>query len=214
MEVGQPAGQPERPAAQAPGLPATPDQVLDFWFGLPGTPGHGSVRRIWFTKDAAFDRQVRERFLPTVEAAERGALDGWDAPGASAEQRAALVIVCDQFPRNLFRGQARAFALDARALAVARSMVARGEDRALSPLQRWFVYLPFEHAESREDQRESLRLFGLLRDDPAAGQAWDWAVRHAEVIERFGRFPHRNAALGRASTPEEIAFLRQPGSRF
>lgn len=197
-----------------------PRQVLDFWFGDADDPGGADpvaqerVRRRWFTKDASFDAQVRERFLPLVEAAERGGLAAWDDERASASDRLALVLVCDQFPRNLFRDEARAFALDARALATARRMVARGDDLALPPVRRWFAYLPFEHAESREDQRESLRLFGLLRDDPVAGQAWDWAARHADVIERFGRFPHRNAALGRASTPEEMAFLREPGSRF
>lgn len=193
---------------------ASPDEVLAFWFGAPGSAQHGTVRAQWFTKRDAFDEEVRRGFLPTVEAAERGELVEWDGQAATPRHRLALLIVCDQFPRNLFRGQPRAFGLDARARETARAMVARGDDLQLAPLERWFVYLPFEHSESRDDQRESLRLFGLLRDDPLAGGGWEWAVRHAEVIERFGRFPHRNAALGRADTPEEADFLRQPGSRF
>lgn len=190
-----------------------PADVLAFWFGAPGSPEHGTVREHWFAKRDAFDEQVRRRFLQTVETAERGGLADWD--DASVPWRTlALLIVCDQFPRNLFRGQARAFGLDERARSVARAMVDRGDDLRLAPLERWFVYLPFEHSESLPDQRESLRLFAQLRDDPLAGGGWDWAVRHAEVIERFGRFPHRNAALGRTSTPDEDDFLRQPGSRF
>ena len=173
-----------------------------------------SIRPKWFAKDDAFDEQVRRRFLGLVQAAEAGGLGDWDDDRASPADRLALVLVCDQFPRNLFRGQARAFALDARALAVARGMVERGDDLTLPPVRRWFVYLPFEHAESLADQHESLRLFGQLRDDPQAGQAWDWAVRHAQVIERFGRFPHRNVALGRDTSPEEAKFLQTPGSRF
>lgn len=196
------------------GSTASPADVLAFWFGAPGSPEHGTVREHWFAKRDAFDEQVRRLFLPTVQAAERGGLADWDDEAAGPSRRLALLIVCDQFPRNLFRGQARAFGLDGRARSVAGAMVARGEDLRLTPLERWFVYLPFEHSESPRDQRESLRLFAQLRDDPAAGGGWIWAVKHAEVIERFGRFPHRNAALGRASTPDEDDFLRQPGSRF
>jgi len=108
----------------------------------------------------------------------------------------------------------RAFAFDPRALATARALVAAGRDRALAPLERVFVYLPFEHSESLDDQHEAVRLFTTLRDDPQAGGYLEWAVKHFEVVQRFGRFPHRNEALGRASTAEEIAFLAQPGSRF
>lgn len=193
---------------------ASPAQVLASWFGEPGA--EPAVRPAWFRKDPAFDDVLRAAFLPTVEAAARGGLEDWTlAHGALDPQGTlALVLVCDQFPRNLFRGSPRAFALDARALALARRLVDAGADRALAPLQRWFAYLPFEHAEDLGAQRESLRLFGQLRDDPLAGGAWDWAVRHHDVIARFGRFPHRNDVLGRASTPQELDFLRQPGSRF
>ena len=126
----------------------------------------------------------------------------------------ALLIVLDQFPRNMFRGTPRAFAADARALALARDAVGRGFDEVLLPVQRWFVYLPFEHAEDLAMQRESLRLFERLATDAAGAGTLTYAMRHYAVIERFGRFPHRNAILGRASTPEELAFLAQPGSSF
>jgi uncharacterized protein (DUF924 family) len=186
-------------------------EILDFWFGAPGSSERGRACEVWFRKDAAFDDTIRARFGAVVDEAAAGGLTGWDTsdPGALA-----LLVVCDQFPRNLFRGEARAFALDPRALATARRLVAAGRDRALAPLERVFVYLPFEHSESLDDQHEAVRLFTTLRDDPQAGGYLEWAVKHFEVVRRFGRFPHRNEALGRVSTPEEIAFLAQPGSRF
>lgn len=123
-------------------------------------------------------------------------------------------MVLDQFPRNLFRDDARAFATDARALACAGSMVGRGWDRALAPLERWFAYLPFEHAEDPAQQERALALFGELAGEADCADTLEWARRHHAVIARFGRFPHRNAALGRTSTAEELAFLQAPGSRF
>ncbi len=188
-----------------------PGEVLDFWFGAPGSPEHGRVRDAWFRKDADFDASIRERFGDAIETALAGGLQDWaQAPGSAL----ALVLVLDQFTRNVFRGSPRSFAGDTRALALARAIVARGWDAGLAPVRRWFVYLPFEHSEALADQRESLRLFATLRDDPQAGSAWEWAVRHHDVVARFGRFPHRNEILGRPSTPEETEFLRQPGSRF
>jgi len=192
-------------------VPPRAAQVLAFWFGEPASAAYGRERPEWFRKDPAFDEAIRTRFGDLVQQARAQGLQEWARQPASA---LALLLVCDQFPRNLFRGQADAFALDARALALARDVVAHGWDVTLPPVQRWFVYLPFEHAESIEDQREALRLFGMLRNDPQVGGAYEWAVRHFEVIERFGRFPHRNAALGRASTAAEIDFLKQPGSGF
>jgi len=185
--------------------------VLDFWFGEPGSSERGRAREVWFRKDAAFDDTIRARFGAVVDEAAAGGLAGWDRSDTGA---LALLVVCDQFPRNLFRGEARAFVLDPRALATARDLVATGRDRALAPLERVFVYLPFEHSESLDDQREAVRLFTTLRDDPQAGGYLEWAVKHFEVVRRFGRFPHRNEALARVSTSEEIAFLAQPGSRF
>jgi uncharacterized protein (DUF924 family) len=186
-------------------------EVLEFWFGAPGSPEFGRPRAAWFVKSAEFDALIRDRFLATHEAAAAGALDAWSTGPLGA---LALAVALDQFPRNMFRGTPRAFAADARALAVARGAVARGFDEVLLPVQRWFVYLPYEHAEELAAQRESLRLFERLAVDAAGAGTLTYAMRHYAVIERFGRFPHRNAILGRASTPEELAFLAQPGSSF
>ena len=190
-------------------------EILDFWFAPPDSPEHGRPRASWFQKSDAFDAEIRERFLATHEAARDGALDAWRARPLSA---LALAVALDQFPRNLFRGDPRAFAADARALEHARGVVAAGFDRALLPVQRCFAYLPFEHAEDLAAQRESLRLFESIcaesPGDPNAASTLTYAMRHYAVIERFGRFPHRNAILGRSSTPEELDFLQQPGSSF
>jgi uncharacterized protein (DUF924 family) len=190
---------------------ATAAEVLDWWFGAPGTVDYGQKRALWFTKSEATDEAIRSRFGATVEAALRGELAAW-AHG-DARTALALIVVVDQFTRNIFRNSARAIAGDATALALARQMVADGRDRQLLPVERGFAYLPFEHSEELADQHESLRLFGLLAE---AGHPdlLVWAQKHYEIIVRFGRYPHRNAQLGRASTAEEIAFLSQPGSGF
>jgi uncharacterized protein (DUF924 family) len=190
---------------------ATAGDVLDYWFGAPGTAGHGPTRPLWFTKSADTDEEIRSRFGATVETALRGDLDGWADGGAGGAL--ALIVVLDQFTRNVHRDSARAFAGDARALALARRLVEAGADRELPPLQRWFAYLPFEHSEDLADQRESLRLFGELAQEGLA-EPLVWAQKHYDVVARFGRYPHRNELLGRPSTPAEIEFLRQPGSRF
>jgi uncharacterized protein (DUF924 family) len=187
------------------------EAVLAFWFGEPGSAEDGTSRTAWFLKDPAFDEVIRARFGALVDEALAGGLRGWPATLRGA---LALLLVCDQFPRNLFRGEARAFALDARALQTGRDLVGRGVDATLTPVQRLFVYLPFEHAESMAEQRESVRLMRGLDLHPVTVGLSGWADRHLEVIERFGRFPHRNEALGRASTAQETAFLAQPGSRF
>jgi uncharacterized protein (DUF924 family) len=185
--------------------------VLDFWFGPPASPELGRPRTCWFEKSDAFDAEVRARFGSLLGKANAGELDHWtDTPFAAL----ALTVVLDQFPRNACRGTPASFASDARALAVARSVIRRGFDRLLLPVQRWFVYLPFEHAEDLAAQRESLRLFGMLTGDPASESTIDYARRHYDVVARFGRFPHRNAILGRTSTEEETAYLEQPGSGF
>ncbi|WP_322033336.1 DUF924 family protein [Paraburkholderia sp. J76] len=193
-------------------LDARARDVLDFWFGAPGSEEFGSERKMWFRKNAAFDATLRERFGALLDAACAGELDAWcETP----EGALALVIVLDQFSRNCHRGTPRAFCADDKALRIARAMVASGADRRLPTLQhRSFAYLPFEHAEDAEAQRESLRLFGELAQDPEAKDYYDYAVRHANIIERFGRFPHRNGQLGRVSTDEETAFLRERGSSF
>jgi uncharacterized protein (DUF924 family) len=187
------------------------DEVLDFWFGAAGSEQFGRAREFWFTKSAATDDLIRNRFGASVEAALRDGLQHW-ADG-EARSALALILLLDQFTRNVLRDSARAFAGDGAALAVAKRLVADGRDRQLAPVERWFAYLPYEHSERIEDQRESLRLFGELAKEGLA-EPLVWARRHYEVIARFGRYPHRNELLGRPSTAEEIEFLRQPGSRF
>jgi len=187
--------------------PLIAQAVLDFWFG-----DGDAARGEWFRKDAAFDASIRERFGALLERALSGDLPDWQQ---SPETALARIVLLDQFTRNVFRDTPRAFAGDALALAAARRMVADGRDRALSPLRRAFVYLPFEHAEDLAAQDEAVRLFSeLAAEKPELADMLDYAQRHHAVIARFGRFPHRNAVLGRASTAEEIAFLEQPGSRF
>lgn len=187
-----------------------PRSVLDFWFGASGSPASGQVRALWFTKSEATDADIRERFGVTIDAALRGDLDQW---ASSPEGTLALILLLDQFTRNVFRDTPRAFAGDAAALGHARDLVYSGADRRLGTLQRWFIYMPFEHSEDLVDQYESLRLFADLAHDGESAPL-EWARKHFEVIRRFGRFPHRNAILGRASTPEETDFLSRPGSRF
>ena len=176
--------------------------ILDFWFGP-----RDEERPEWFRKDSAFDALIGDRFGALVALALQGGLVEWDAVPQGALAR---LLLLDQFTRNIFRGTPRAFAGDAQALAAARAMVARGFDARLPPVRRAFVYLPFEHSEELEAQRESLRLYRAL----GLGDHEEWARRHAVIVERFGRFPHRNAILGRLSTPEEVEFLKQPGSGF
>jgi uncharacterized protein (DUF924 family) len=184
-----------------------PKAVLDFWFG-----NGGQARAEWFRKDDAFDRLIAERFGALVERALAGELREWDAHPESALAR---ILLLDQFTRNIFRGTPRAFAGDGLALAAAKALVASGQDAVLPPLGRSFVYLPFEHAEDLAAQHEAVRLFGALEASaPEAKGMLDYAVRHRDIVARFGRFPHRNAILGRESTAEEIEFLKQPGSGF
>lgn len=187
-------------------------EVLDFWFGRADEAHHLQTRPEWFRKDAAFDTAIRERFGALIDAALRGELADWAAMPRSA---LAEVIVLDQFTRNTRRDTVGMFDGDARALAAARALVASGADRRLPGVMRQFVYLPFEHSEALADQIECLRLFAQLgRDEPALAGLQEWAQKHHDVVARFGRFPHRNAALGRESTPEETEFLKQPGSGF
>jgi len=188
-----------------------PIDVLDFWFGAPGSPERAGDRELWWSVDAAFDEEVRRRFLDLHEAAAAGRLDGWrDSP----ESALALVLALDQLPRNMFRGTPRAYATDARALAAAEAALARGFDRALPFAMAKFFYLPLMHSEEAARQRRCVALFEPHRDAPAGEKSLESARRHLEIVERFGRFPHRNAVLGRSSTPEEAAFLTEPNSSF
>jgi uncharacterized protein (DUF924 family) len=173
--------------------------VLRFWFDE-------TQPQQWFTKDADFDRLVCDRFLGVHEVAAGLPMDQCVA---DADTALAAVIACDQFPRNIFRGSPGAFATDAKALALAERAIGLGFDAGLPVVRRQFLYLPFEHAEDRQAQARSVALFATLGEELLR-----WAEAHKAIIDRFGRFPHRNAVLGRASTPEEIEFLKQPGSSF
>lgn len=175
---------------------ASPESVLTFW--------REAGPKKWFTKDSALDEAIRARFLETYQAAAAEKLSAWER---TAEGALALAIMLDQFPRNMFRGDARTYAADALARAVAERALARGFDRQVSSPEWQFFYLPFEHSESLPDQERCCALFA------AAGDAdlLRWAELHADIIRRFGRFPHRNAVLGRATTPDEQAFLDGDG---
>lgn len=187
------------------------DVILAFWFGGGDDSFLSVPRSAWFKKDEVFDGIIRERFLDAWRQARAGELP---AEAGDARRGLAWLILTDQFPRNLFRGSAEAFATDGQALALAREMVARGLDRQLPHIARTFVYLPFEHSESLADQDEAVRLFEAMAEDAAMASFIDYAHRHRDVIVRFGRFPHRNAALGRTDTPDEKAYLAEPGAGF
>ncbi|WP_244846824.1 DUF924 family protein [Caballeronia sp. SL2Y3] len=183
--------------------------VLDFWFGAEGSPEFGTERKEWWRKKRAFDAMLTERFGALLDEAQAGGLEEWEREPLSA---LALIVVLDQFSRNCYRNTPRAFAGDARALAVAKTLVEQGDDlRMPSACHRAFVYTPFEHDETLASQRESVRLFAKLRDDTGVASFYDSALRHAEVIERFGRFPHRNRILGRKTLPDEEAWLAEHG---
>ena len=186
-------------------------QILDFWFGEQGSAEHGAARELWFRKDAAVDAEIRSRFGAAVETALAGGYADWTA---MPQGTLARILMLDQFTRNIYRDTAGAFAGDALALQTADAAVARGDDAALIAVERWFLYMPFEHAESLAAQQRSLELFARLRDESGLAAPLEWAEKHAAIVRRFGRYPHRNAVLGRESTPEESAFLLEAGSRF
>jgi uncharacterized protein (DUF924 family) len=187
--------------------------VLDFWFLPAASAGHGQPRAEWFRKDEQFDAVINARFAALIGQAVAGGLREWDDAGARGTL--ARILVLDQLTRNARRATPGAFEGDAQALAAARALVESGADRQLAPIERSFAYMPFEHAEDPHMQEQSVALFSALADQyPGFGEALDYARRHRGVIARFGRFPHRNPILGRASTPQETEFLRQPGSGF
>ncbi len=174
-------------------------RILDFWF---------ASEDLWFKKDDAFDEIIRQRFVADHESAAAGGLADWrETPDGCL----ALIVLLDQFPRNMFRGTARAFATDALAINITETAVDRGFDQALPAVRRRFVYMPLMHAEDVDHQRRCVDLFEALENDPGGVE---YAIKHLEIIQRFGRFPHRNEILGRLSTPEEAAFLETPGSSF
>ena len=188
-------------------LPDDARAVLDFWFGAPGDAEHGQTRKEWFAKDDAFDALLRQR----LGALHARVASGEEPVDADTPRRAlAAILVLDQLSRNLHRGSAHAFACDAQARRLARAALDQGHDAGLAPAERLFLYLPFEHSESLADQHRAVALVEAIGVP-------DWtrySVAHFDLIARFGRFPHRNAVLGRASTPEELDALAQPGNAF
>ncbi|KAA5605825.1 DUF924 domain-containing protein [Roseospira marina] len=201
MSVSTPSSE-----ATAP-LPPDARALLDFWFGAPGTPEHGTFRDLWFARSDAFDAQLRDRFGALYARAKAGDLNGWAATPHGA---LALILLLDQVPRNIHRGTPAAFATDAQALDVAKQALRDGHDQALAPMERLFLYMPFQHSEDGVEQERSLALYERLGIEDAQKSA----DRHHEIVARFGRFPHRNAVLGRETTEEERAFLQEPNSSF
>jgi uncharacterized protein (DUF924 family) len=185
--------------------------LLDFWFGPAGDPERECHREIWFKCPPEHDEALRRLFLADYERAAAGALADWEPAPDSA---LALVLLLDQLPRNIFRGTPRAYATDPLARDVADRAMARGFDTVLPPAWRKFFYMPLHHSEDAADQRQSIDLLLAVPNDPARADNTRYARRYLDIIERFGRFPHRNAVLGRASTQEEIAFLDEPESRL
>lgn len=177
------------------------EEILSFWFD------ELSLEQ-WFSVDSAVDKQIRERFLSVYEEAGRGELYVWrnEPTGRLAE-----IIVLDQFSRNLYRNSSKAFQYDAMALVLAQEAVSAGDDKTLSSTQKHFLYMPYMHSESKKVHEEAIRLFS---SDPELAQALEYELKHKEIVDRFGRYPHRNEVLGRKSTPEEIAFLKREGRGF
>ncbi len=197
----------------------TPAAILDYWFGplADDAATAQAQRRLWWSKDPAVDAEIRMRFAPLLQASAFGRHDNW---AAEPRGRLALILLFDQFPRNMHRGSPRAFAYDGLARTLALEGIANGADLALRPIERVFCYLPLEHSEHLAHQDQCVALYQTLAAGvaPAMRETFagyvNFAERHRDIIQRFGRFPHRNAVLWRASTPEEIEFLQQPGSSF
>ncbi|MFK8181874.1 MAG: DUF924 family protein [Phormidesmis sp.] len=192
------------------------EAILTFWFGASKPKTVGQYRKEWFVKSNDFDQQIRQHFLVDIEKAAQGDYDHWQQ---QARYAVALLILLDQFPRNIYRGSAKSFETDHKAIEVATKLVETEMDQTLPPVYQFFIYVPFEHQETLAQQNRAVALMTqLVKRHPNIDQGLksglDFAIRHRDVIERFGRFPHRNEILGRQSTAEEKAFLTQPGSRF
>jgi uncharacterized protein (DUF924 family) len=197
----------------------TPDIVRKYWFGSALDDAAVIAERapLWWSKNPEVDNEIRQRFESYVIKAGSRELDHW---ASNPQDRLALILLTDQFPRSIYRDSRKAFAFDSQALSLSRDGIDAGFDLILRPLERVFFFLPLEHSESLEDQERSVSLFRKLADEagpdqkPTFAEYFDFAVRHRDIINRFGRFPHRNEVLGRISTPEERSFLQQPGSTF
>jgi uncharacterized protein (DUF924 family) len=193
--------------------PSRAHEILFFWFGNPRDEEayYEERRKLWFAADPQADQDIKNRFLSDYEQAVAGQLQQWrDTPHTML----ALILLFDQFPRNMFRGNPQAFATDAQARALTRHLLQTGADVRLHPAERLFVYMPLMHSEDLAQQRQSVMLFRQLAQNDPHVNAVSYAERHLEIIERFGRFPHRNVILGRPSTQEELDFLQQPDSSF
>ncbi|UCH47131.1 MAG: DUF924 domain-containing protein [Betaproteobacteria bacterium] len=197
----------------------TAESILRFWFGTAtdDLEVSGQCAKMWWKKNPQVDAEIRQRFAAVVDAAASGQCDSWLE---NARGRLAMIIMVDQFSRNMYRDTPRAFAFDSLALSWAKEGIASGADQTLRPIERIFFYMPLEHSESLEDQQRAVALTTALaaqvtpeKRDLFEGYV-DFAKRHRDIVQRFGRFPHRNAILERSSTPEELEFLKQPGSSF
>lgn len=186
-------------------------EIYEFWFGAPDSDGHGEVREFWFGGGPQIDREIRERFLGHYESAAAGQFGNWTSGPRSS---IALIVLLDQFPRNIFRGDKRSFAADPLALEYARGLVSGPFHDELITVEKLFAYLPFEHSEDIEDQKTCLDLYRAIDPHDQKEEWIDFAVQHYDIVERFGRFPHRNAILGRDSTPEEEAWLASSDQHF
>ena len=175
--------------------------ILNFWFGEPDSAGYGEPKDFWFLSTPKLDQQIRHQFEPSYEKAIAGELD---ALLETPEGSLALIILLDQFPRNMYRGTPKSFASDSKALEVAEEALKKKLDQRLLPIQKMFLYLPLEHSEDLANQEKSVQLFKALGNDITL----KYAIDHRDIIARFGRFPHRNAILGRESTLDEIEFLK------
>lgn len=197
----------------------TPEDLIDYWFGPCDDDAVTAGRRaaLWWQKNPAVDADIRQRFEALLQRAADGDLETWSA---TPKGRLALILLTDQFPRNMYRETAAMYAYDAQARSLCLDGLARGEDRKLRPIERVFFYLPLEHSEDADDQARCVALMRDLADEvPADGREVfedfvGYALAHQRIVDRFGRFPHRNEILGRASTEEELEFLKQPGSSF
>lgn len=196
-----------------------PETIVEFWFGSDSNDAKTAKLQssLWWSKKASVDKDIKQRFEPLVKSAAAGHLQDWRK---SAVGQLALIILMDQLPRNMYRDTSKSFEFDSIALALCKGGLADGSDGDLRPIERAFFYMPLEHSEQRSDQKKSVALFKALEDAVPSGQRppfasfTRFAVRHRQIIERFGRFPHRNEILGRTSSAEEIEFLTQPGSSF
>lgn len=189
------------------------DTILSFWFGQPQDEEryYKERRQLWFASNPQIDQDIRYRFLTDYQAAREGRLSEW---GKTPRTTLALILLYDQFPRNMFRGEPQAFATDPLARRFTFQLLQTDEARKLLPVEQMFVYLPLMHSEALADQQQSVTLFRQLAQHNPGLDSVSYAIRHLEIIERFGRFPHRNAIFGRVSTPKELEFLTQPGSSF